>query len=326
MNVTNPPRPSTLHPDLERALQSLRATRGFDARLCIEGKAEMLNGYLADHGLQSVVVAVSGGVDSALVLGLAAHAAERPGSPIRRIVAALLPVLTDGAVTGQAEATARGIEVCRAFGVQPLTLDVTATHQAIKQIADQAMGVTGQDWASGQLAAYARTPVLYYLTSLLSEQNTPGVILGTTNRDEGAYLGYVGKASDGMVDVQLIADLHKSEVYACAEQIGVPDSVLDAVPTGDMYDGRTDEEVFGTSYDFVELYLNMLAVGAGSWLGADRVAALHESWSEPARAQYRQLATRLEKLHRHNLHKYLGRSPAVHLNLYPSAVPGGWDR
>ena len=53
---------------------------------------------------------------------------------------------------------------------------------------------------------------------------------GTTNRDEGAYLGFFGKASDGMVDLQPISDLHKSEVRALATRLGVPAEIVEAAP------------------------------------------------------------------------------------------------
>jgi NAD+ synthase (glutamine-hydrolysing) len=93
------------------------------------------------------------------------------------------------------------------------------------------MNVQGKPWAAGQLAPYLRTPTLYYLTSLLTQEGMKAVVCGTTNRDEGAYLGFFGKASDGMVDLQLIADLHKSEVYALGKLLAVPEKILTRTPT-----------------------------------------------------------------------------------------------
>lgn len=318
MRVYNPPSPAALHPDLAATLAKLRARRGFDAAAHAQAKAAVLNAYLAEHHLAACVVAVSGGVDSAVVLGLVALAARQPGSPIKRIVAALAPVFDARAASHQDAALARGRRVAQACGAAASVIDLTAAHTAIKTAVDQAVGVTGQDWASGQLVAYARTPAFYYVTSLLAQQNTPGILVGTTNRDEGAYLGYVGKAADGMVDVQLIADLHKSEVYALAAYLQLPDEVITTAPTGDMYDGRADEEVFGAPYDFVELYLG--------WLSADDRDNLSARWGVTALSDFWQLAQRLEALHAYNAHKYLAASPAVHLNLLPSAVPGGWER
>jgi hypothetical protein len=181
------------------------------------------------------------------------------------------------------------------------------------------LGKKGKAWAEGQLVSYVRTPALYYATSLLTEQGHSAIVVGTTNRDEGAYLGYFGKASDGMVDVQLISDLHKSEVVKTAQALGLPETIIKAIPSGDMYDGRTDEAVFGAPYDFVELYLSILC------LSEREKKHLTRGWSATEIDQYDTMAARLEKLHKYNAHKYNVGSPAVHLDIMESAVPGGWQ-
>lgn len=57
-----------------------------------------------------------------------------------------------------------------------------------------------------------RTPVGFYAAQLLSQNGTPAIVVGTGNKDEDGYLFYFCKAGDGVADIQLIADLHKSEV------------------------------------------------------------------------------------------------------------------
>jgi NAD+ synthase (glutamine-hydrolysing) len=138
--------------------------------------------------------------------------------------------------------------------------------------------------------------------------------LGTNNKDEGAYLGYFGKASDGMVDLQMISDIHKSEVYLLANDMNIPKEIINAVPSGDMYDARTDEQVFGAPYDFVELYLNCLET------------VMPQMQDEEACEQFDMLANNLENLHAYNGHKYLAASPAVHLDLeqYQYSFNGSW--
>src|SRR5213075_1289727 len=132
-------------------------------------------------------------------------------------------------------------------------------------------------------------------------------VVGTTNRDEGAYLGFFGKASDGMVDLQPISDLHKSEVRALARHLGVPDDVVDAVASGDVHDGRNDEQMIGASYDEVEAFLRLRELGL-----------------DPALCGARALAA-IERQHATNRHKYAVGSPAVHLDVMPRGVPGGWS-
>lgn len=319
MRVYNDQDQRTLHPSLIEALSVLREERGFDEQHLVERKSLLLNSYLDRSNLSACVVAVSGGIDSAVTLALVAAAAKAPGSPIKRIVPVTLPVFSAEGATGQDTSIARAVELIEKLELTPYVVELTAAQREIKQAVDRALGVDGDAWADGQLVAYARTPALYYITSLLSQEGTPGLIVGTTNRDEGAYLGYVGKASDGMVDLQLIGDLHKSEIYRIARHLDLPQSLLDVTPTGDMFDGRPDEEVFGAPYDFVELYLLYLAASP------QRQSAIDALLGPEAQEQFELLAGRLEKLHSYNAHKYLVGSPAVHLDVYPSQVPGGWN-
>ena len=129
----------------------------------------------------------------------------------------------------------------------------------------------------------------------------------------------MGKASDGMVDIQLISDIHKSEVYAVARELNIPESLINVTPSGDMYDNRTDETVFGASYDFVELYLNYLN------MDENQKKELITSLDKESKDQFDFYAKNLENLHKYNLHKYIAKSPAIHLDLYDSSVKGGWD-
>lgn len=319
MRIYNPQSDKTLHPELRQTLERVRRRRGFDAERYIRAKILVLNEYMRNARLDACVIGVSGGVDSTVALGLAARAKAEPASPIRRIVAVMSPIFDPGA-TNQQEATARGREVALAFGVEPVVIDLSSGHAALKTAVDVALGVTGEPWASGQLVSYARTPAFYYITSLLTQQGHAGILLGTTNRDEGGYLGFIGKASDAMVDVQIISDLHKSEVYRVARALGAPSSVLEATPTGDMYDGRADEEVFGAPYDFVELYLFYKDLAA-----AGERDAIKQTWSREALEQFEFFARNLEELHRYNRHKYIGKSPAVHLDILKASTPGGWN-
>ena len=129
----------------------------------------------------------------------------------------------------------------------------------------------------------------------------------------------MGKASDGMVDIQLISDIHKSEVYEVARELNIPESIINVIPSGDMYDNRTDETVFGASYDFVELYLNYLN------MEENQKKELVSSLDEESKEQFEFYSKNLENLHKYNLHKYMAKSPAIHLDLYDSSVKGGWD-
>ncbi len=300
----------------------LRSRRGFDARAWLTAKSTLINDYLRASGLKAAVVGVSGGVDSAVVLGLLRHAARLPGSPLQRVLAAILPLRVPEGVTNQALAARRGHLVAEAFAstrVRRVELDLSAAYTAARDAAERGLDVRGGAWAAGQLASNIRAPALYYLATLLTQEGAPALVCGTTNRDEGGYIGFFGKASDGMVDLQPIADLHKSEVFAVGRLLGVPRAVLAAIPTGDTFDGRVDEAMIGAPYEFVELF-QLLRAQPDESTRARWLARL----SPAARAQLDEGAARLERRHQGNAHKYIAGSPAVFLDVMPRAVPGGW--
>jgi NAD+ synthetase len=307
--------------ELNHMLAQLRMRRKFDVEECLQAKIALLNDYFRKSNLKACVVGVSGGVDSALALALVQKAAQENDSPIQKIVAALLPVFASNGASNQDVALERGREVARTFDIECALVDLTSSHQELKNTVDRAVQTKGNAWAAGQLVSYLRTPALFYLTSLLAQQQLPAIVCGTTNRDEGSYIGYFGKAADGMVDLQVISDLHKSEVFALSKYLGVPESVLTAEPTGDIYDGRNDEQLIGAPYDFIELYTLFMTL---------LELAEQEQWrnalSQEARNQFEKWSVRLDTLNKQCAHKYLGGSPSVHLDVYERAVPGGWEK
>lgn len=319
MRVYNPQAGMSLLPGLRRSLDAVRTRRGFSVASYVSRKCMLLNDYLKKSALTGLVIGVSGGIDSAVVLGLAHEAQKKPKSPIKRIIACILPIFSADGATHQNDAVERATNAAHAFGNTPTVIDLTQAHASMRAVADAGLHLDGNGWASGQLVSYIRTPALYYAASLLTASGVPALVLGTTNRDEGSYLGYFGKASDGMVDLQLISDIHKSEVRTVAGFLGVPEDILAATPTGDMYDGRSDEEVFGAPYDFVEFFLAYRA------LPEKLRTSVKSDWTRAEKKQFSELSARLEHLHDYNAHKYAVGNPSVHLDVYHRPVPGGWS-
>lgn len=302
---------------LAQTLAQLRARRDFDADTWLTLKRAALTDYFQRHGLRGAVVGVSGGVDSAVVALLLAPLLQ--AGTLAELVLLALPALQEAGVTGQAAARDRAQAVADAAGVALTVVDIAPVGRTLRAGLEPALATVADPWAAGQGVAILRASALYQSTALLTQRGVPTVVVGTTNRDEGAYLGYVGKASDGLVDLQPIADLHKHEVMAVARMLGVPDVVLEATPTGDMFDACADVDVFGAPYDAVELLI------LGRTLCApEQWEALRASWPAADQATWAQMEANLERLHAVNAHKYRVGSPAVHLDVIDSAMPGGW--
>jgi NAD+ synthase (glutamine-hydrolysing) len=299
--------------DLAEVLAEYREHRGFDAEDWVDRKLALINAYFRVHKLKGAVVGVSGGIDSAVALTLVHHAANLPQSPIGKIVPLLLPALSYEGATNQNETIQRGSELCEGLGLKPTVFTkLTEASNLVSDELSSVLGLPATEWTKGQLVAYQRTPILYNACSILTDAGYPALVIGTTNLSEGGYLGYVGKASDGMVDLQIVSDLYKSEIFQVARLLGVPKSILEVTPAGDMFDGRVDEEVFGATYDFVELYHH--------WLQHDK-----EAKAFAADPVFAAAAENLENLHRYNSHKYQYSSPSIHLDIMRADIPGGWS-
>eukprot|EP00658_Telonema_sp_P-2_P084087 TRINITY_DN9242_c0_g1_i1.p1 TRINITY_DN9242_c0_g1~~TRINITY_DN9242_c0_g1_i1.p1 ORF type:complete len:233 (-),score=81.65 TRINITY_DN9242_c0_g1_i1:294-992(-) len=223
------------------------------------------------------------------------RAKEADGTPIVHNVGVCQPIASS------AWALERGQENIRACNAIEVVVDQTEIHKQLQAAVDTAVKIDGKPFASGQLRSYMRTPVGYYVAQLYSQEGTPAIVMGTGNMDEDGYLAYFCKAGDGVVDVQLISDLHKSEVFAVARALKVPGSTVEAAPSADLWEGHTDEEELGFSYDFVELF-------TGHYLPlseADK-AAFNGALSAEAKAQFDELSEKAIAVHRRNYHKILG--------------------
>lgn len=284
-----------LHPELQKALVDFRAARAFDAEKWVVDKVAKLNAYMRRCGLKGCVTSVSGGIDSSVVLALCGRAMAAEGSPIAKNIGLCQPIHSSD------WALERGRESIRACGATEVVVDQSALHTNLSALVEAAVGVKGQDFARGQLRSYMRTPPGFYVAQLLSQDGCPSIVMGTGNKDEDFYLGYFCKAGDGVVDVQLISDLHKSEVFAVAAVLGVPESTRKAAPSADLWDAQTDEEELGFPYDFVELFTGWYFT-LSETAKMDFVLGL----SEAARVQFHDFSQKCEGVHRRNAHKLNG--------------------
>lgn len=132
--------------------------------------------------------------------------------------------------------------------------------------------------------ARLRMSTLYYFAGLHKY-----LVAGTGNKVEDFGVGFYTKYGDGGVDLSPIADLMKSEVYACAALVGVPESIQKAAPTDGLWgDDRTDEDQIGASYDQLEWAMEQDENGGKS-----------DNWTDEQHRVY----TLYKKLNTANLHK-----------------------
>ncbi len=92
------------------------------------------------------------------------------------------------------------------------------------------------------------------------------LVVGTGNKSE-LMVGYFTKGGDGQVDLEPLGNYYKGEVYKMAELMSeIPEGPKTKAPSADLYEGQTDEQELGMSYDELDDMLRKIENGTFSIL------------------------------------------------------------
>lgn len=80
------------------------------------------------------------------------------------------------------------------------------------------------------------------------------LVIGTGNLSERT-IGYFTKWGDGACDINPLGNITKREVYILAKYLQIPDSIINAKPSADLWEGQTDEDEIGISYEQIDNYI-----------------------------------------------------------------------
>jgi NAD+ synthase len=211
---------------------------------------EWMKAQVSASGARGIAVGLSGGIDSAVVIGLAVQAT--PG----HVIGVIMPCHSDPADEAHANLVASH------FNVKTVRVDLASAYD---QLVEDYRGALG--WLerfpiapADEVDIKARLPLANVkprlrMTTLYFVANTLNyLVAGTGNRSE-LTIGYFTKYGDGGVDMLPIGRLVKSEVRAIARELGVPAEVIDKPPSAGLWVGQTDEGEMGFTYADLESYL-----------------------------------------------------------------------
>lgn len=179
-----------LTPQLSSQLDMYRKARAFSPSFYLEAKLRLLRRYFKETHLSAAVIGVSGGIDSALTLAILKRLQDSPQSCLKKIIPVCLPFYDCVGATDQRSSFNQAEIIIRALGLELYSLDLGPIHQNLYQEITAAFDFNPSDWASGQLVSNLRTPVFYQIANQLHEDGLPCAVIGTINRDEGAYIGF----------------------------------------------------------------------------------------------------------------------------------------
>ncbi len=188
-------------------------------------------------GFGRAVVGLSGGIDSSVVVTLAARALGPDN-----VLAVTMPYKTSS------EATRRDAQVViERLGVRSLDVPITDSIDAYFRRFPDASRLR-----VANKCARERMTVLYDQSSAFE-----GLVLGTSNKSE-LLLGYGTQYGDLASAVNPVGDLYKTQICRLAEYLGVPEQIIKKPPTGDLWVGQTDEGELGFTYAEVDRLLVLM--------------------------------------------------------------------
>ena len=198
--------------------------------------SERIKNYCLTNNIDTLVIGISGGIDSAVTSTLSAK------TGLKTIVASM-PILNHQVLNQ------RGINHIKWLNdkfsniesVEVNLADVFSSFQLALNKNDSEHG-----YANSQ--ARLRMATLYQIAA-----SNNGIVVGTGNKVEDFGIGFYTKYGDGGVDISPIADCLKTEVWGMAKKLGINQEIIDAPPTDGLWnDGRTDEDQVGLSYEEIE--------------------------------------------------------------------------
>ena len=242
----------------------------FDAKKETERVIKFIREYYQKNNLGGAILGISGGKDSGVVAGLFVEAL---GS--ENVLGVTMPCHS------KEEDKIDAKLVSDYYGFELLNFDITATFDTFKEELQHLGTFSIEDAKNSDinLKPRLRMATLYYLAALYSSlRNKTYLVVGTSNKCE-LYVGYFTKGGDSVHDISPIADFTVDEVIAIGEYLKVPEKVLYKKPN-DGLSNQSDEDKLGVKYSDVAAFM------------------------EDENSVSSDIANRIRKLHRNNLHKF----------------------
>jgi NAD+ synthase len=183
-------------------------------------------------GLKGGVMGLSGGIDSAVVAVLAKEAFGD------KLLTVMLPshYSSDSSITDAKE-------LCDKFDIRYEIVEIAPLLKAYKE------NDNSSNLRVGNFSARMRMAILFDISA---RENS--LVIGTSNKSE-ILLGYGTWYGDLASAINPIGDLYKSEIFEFAKYLEIPSSIINKPPSADLWEGQSDEEELGFTYNEIDTVL-----------------------------------------------------------------------
>lgn len=236
-------------------IEEMKVQPTIDPAFEIDRRIAFIQRQLQSSGLTSLVLGISGGIDSCTLGKLAQLAIDdlnqQESSDRYAFYALRLPY---GKQHDEADAQA-ALDFIQPTHV--LTLDVMPGADAVRNtvesvIPEAVLNAEHADFVTGNTKARIRMVLQYHLAGLKQ-----GLVLGTDHSAEN-ITGFYTKYGDGACDLAPLFGLSKRQVRQIASYLSTPDFLVNKTPTADLETlspQKADEDVLGLTYDEIDDFL-----------------------------------------------------------------------
>lgn len=208
-----------------------------DYKLETEKRVEFIKNTLKEAHADGIIYGNSGGKDCTLVGILCKMACEN-------VLGVLMPCQSKRNYTEDIE---DGLKAANQHNIETVTVDLTKVKEAFLPEIEKIM-------PASDLAKANMNPRLRMITLYTLAQTKNYLVAGTGNRSE-RHMGYFTKWGDGACDFNPISDLTVKEVYEFLRYLNAPEEIIKKAPSAALFEGQTDEQEMGISYEKIDNYL-----------------------------------------------------------------------
>lgn len=243
-------------------IEQMRVLSHIDPAFEVKRRVDFIKTHLLKSGLKSLVLGISGGIDSCTLGKLAQLAVEqlsKEQNKIFQFVAVRLPYNV------QADEVDAQLSIEFIKPNHSVTVNVQAGADAIDEQTCAALTELNllptsnakRDFVKGNVKARTRMVIQYEIAGMLD-----GLVLGSDHSAEN-ITGFYTKYGDGACDLAPLFGLNKRQVRQVARYLGAPDSIITKAPTADLESlapQKSDEQALGLTYDEIDNFLEGKAV------------------------------------------------------------------
>ncbi len=198
---------------------------------------------------KGIVLGLSAGIDSCAAASLAKEAAGK-----LKVLALILPVHS------RVQDAQDALAFAKRLGIRTKTINLTEVYDNLLKVLPAGNGLSKMN-----LKPRLRMLVLYYFANKLNY-----LVCGTSNKSE-IMTGYFTKYGDGASDILPLGDLLKKQVRALGKELGLPQHIINKIPSAGLKPGQTDEGEMGISYAELDDILERLENKRTQILSKDKI-------------------------------------------------------